>query len=241
MRIALVSDIHGNLIALEALLKALKHDAPDQIISLGDVAAIGPSPHEVIANLRALQWPTVMGNADYWMLNPKPNPEAEGLSLIFQELELWGIEQMTAEDRTFLQTFKSTIEIELGDQEGLLCYHGSPQSFHDRVLPTTTTEQLDEWFGDQDAVCLAGGHTHEQMVRRYAGKTIINPGSVGLPHIEYPDRVRNPAWAEYALLDWDDGHLNIQLRCEPFDLDALLQTARNSGMPHVDLYCQDWH
>ncbi len=240
MRIALVSDIHGNLIALEAIFRALKRHAPEQIISLGDVAGFGPEPHEVIAILREHQWPTVVGNSDHALLNPTLNPDAEGLSLAFQEIKLWGSEQLTLEDKAYLQTFQPTVEIELDGTARLLCYHGSPHSFHDEVLPTTPTEQLDEWFGGQEAICLAGGHTHQPMVRRYAGRAIINPGSVGLPYIEYPDRVRNPAWAEYALLDWDDGHLNIQLCCEPFDLDALLQTARDSGMPHVNLYCQDW-
>lgn len=242
MRIALISDIHGNLVALEALLEALKRAAPDQVICLGDIAATGPQPHEVVSLLRELHWPIVMGNTDDWLLNPVPDPNAEGPTRILEEIELWSAAQLTDEDREFIRTFPGTIEIPLGDREKLLCYHGSPRSFHDEILPSTPTEQLEAWFLGSDAICFAGGHTHERMVRGYWGSTVLNPGSAGLPQIVGKDgAARNPVWAEYALLDWESGRLNIQLCCEPFSLDALLQSIRASTMPHAAIYAQDWH
>lgn len=242
MRIALISDIHGNLVALEALLGALKRAAPDQVICLGDIAATGPQPHEVVSLLRELRWPIVMGNTDDWLLNPVPDPDAEESMRIIEEIELWSAAQLTDEDREFIRAFPATLEVPLGDQEKLLCYHGSPRSFHDEILPSTPVEQLEAWFLGSDAICFAGGHTHERMVRSCWGSTVLNPGSVGLPQIVGKDgTVRNPIWAEYALLDWENGRLNIQLCCEPFSRDALLQSIRTSTMPHGAVYAQDWH
>ncbi|MBB6098397.1 putative phosphodiesterase [Deinobacterium chartae] len=72
MKIALVSDIHGNLLALEALLADLGRERPDQVVCLGDLATDGPRPREVIRSVRALGWPTVAGNTDTWLLGPQP-------------------------------------------------------------------------------------------------------------------------------------------------------------------------
>ncbi|NIW96181.1 MAG: hypothetical protein GWN20_25895, partial [Phycisphaerae bacterium] len=74
MRLAIISDIHGNLIALEAVLAVLAQEEIDQMVCLGDVAATGPQPHETIARLRELNCPVVMGNTDDWLLNPHPHP-----------------------------------------------------------------------------------------------------------------------------------------------------------------------
>jgi predicted phosphodiesterase len=240
MRIALISDIHGNLTALETVIKALRLAAPDQVICLGDVAALGPNPREVIAVLRDFNWPVIMGNTDDWLLDPKPNPDGGSLEHLIDEIELWGAEQLTDEDRAYIRTFLPALELDLDDTRKLLCYHGSPRSYHDRILPTTPVERLDPWFAGLEAVCYAGGHTHERMVRSYQGGMLINPGSVGLPRIMQGNSVYNPVWAEYALIEWRGGCINIQLHCEAIDVDQLQKEAEASGMPHHELYCRGW-
>ena len=86
MRIGLISDIHGNLIALESVLSELKREQVDSMICLGDVAALGPQPHEVIERLRKLNCPVVMGNTDDWYLQPLPEGDDE-----LRELAGWGL------------------------------------------------------------------------------------------------------------------------------------------------------
>ncbi len=126
MRIGLIADIHGNLIALESVLSELKQDEVDRIICLGDVAALGPQPHEVIERLRELNCPVVMGNTDDWYLQPIPEGDDE-----LREIVQWGLQQFTDSDLDYLRSFQPVIEMTLDADVKLLCYHGSPRSYND--------------------------------------------------------------------------------------------------------------
>ena len=87
MRVALISDIHGNLVALETVLAEIERDEPDHIVCLGDVAATGPRPHETVERLRALEGSVVMGNTDAPMLGPMPEVGAHGTAWYTDELD----------------------------------------------------------------------------------------------------------------------------------------------------------
>jgi diadenosine tetraphosphatase ApaH/serine/threonine PP2A family protein phosphatase len=80
------------------------------------------------------------------------------------------------------------------------------------------------------------------MLRRYQSSLLINPGSVGLPFDRYPTdaATRNPAWAEYAVVEADGPRLNLELHRVPYDLDALKRAIRASGMPHAEEWLADW-
>ena len=241
MRVALLSDIHGNLFALETVLNALTQAKIDQIVCLGDVVLFGPQPGAVLARMQALACPVVMGNTDGWALAPQPYPERDEQSAIFNAIELWGAQQRTEADRAYLRTFQATVELDLGDGMTLLCYHGSPRSYHDAIVATTPDAELAAMIGTPQASLLAGGHTHAQYVRRYQDKVLLNPGSVGLPYETLPSGVdRNPPWAEYAIVEWTGGQLDITLRRAPYDVAPLLAAAKASGMPHAEWWCKDW-
>ena len=241
MRIALLSDIHGNLFALEAVLALLERETIDQIICLGDVALFGPQPGAALARMQVVACPVVMGNTDGWALAPQPYTGDEEQSAIFNAIELWGAQQLTDGDRAYLRTFQATVELALGDGMTLLCYHGSPRSYHDAIVATTPDTEIAALFGNEQAQLLAGGHTHAQYVRRYRDKLLLNPGSVGLPYETLPSGLdRNPPWAEYAVIDCANGELDVALRRAPYDIAPLLTTARASGMPHAAWWCKDW-
>jgi len=241
MRIALVSDIHGNLPALEAVLDDITRLKPDRIVCLGDVAAFGPQPRQVLARLREMSPAIVMGNTDAWLLDPKPHPIRDENSQRVTEIELWAAEQLTDDDRAFIRNFQPTITLPLGADADLLCYHGSPRSFHDAIHATTPEEELELMFAGHQALVLAGGHTHEQFLRRYHTSYLINPGSVGLPFERLPDGgARNPAWAEYALVGWENGRLGVDFRRVPFELDALIAAVQGSDMPHGEWWIGEW-
>jgi putative phosphoesterase len=244
-RIGILSDIHGNLVAFEAVLAALRAEGIERLVCLGDVAASGPQPREVVQRLRALRCPVVMGNADEEALNP-PEPAAgadEDMRRI-REINRWTAAQLSADEREFVAGFSSTVTILLADGGSVLCYHGSPQSYDDMLLPTTPAEELDTLLGDaaMAATVLAGGHTHQQMLRRHHKALVINPGSVGLAFDRVPPGpgTRNPSWAEYAVLTDRAGDLRIELRRARFDGVALVAAARASGMPHAEWYASDW-
>jgi predicted phosphodiesterase len=241
MQLAIVSDIHGNLVALEALVAALAAEGITQVICLGDVVAFGPQPRQTLARLRQLDWPVVMGNTDAWLLEPKPHPKRDEDSERVTEIEMWSAEQLAAEDKAYIGTFRPVIERPLGNQATLLAFHGSPRSYHDVIKATTPDEELAPFFEGYQATLLAGGHTHTPLLRRWRSSYILNPGSVGLPwHEVAPGEIINPAWAEYVLLGWQDGSLEISLRRVPYDVKELIRVAKASRLPHLDWWLRDW-
>ena len=230
MRVALISDIHGNLVALEAVLADLGHEQPDRILCLGDVAATGPQPRETLDRLRALGWPIVMGNADAALLGPIPETEADGDVRRIEEVDRWCAGQLSPADLDYLRGFRPTLEVSLGHGLTLLCFHGSPRSFDDLIEATTPEDELEYLFSGHDAAVMAGGHTHAQLVRRHGERTVLNPGSVGL----------NPPWAEYALVSSEGGDLRIEMRRMELSGEAVARVAIESGMPHAEWWASFW-
>lgn len=242
MRVALVADIHGNLVAFDAVLDDIAGERVDRVVCLGDVAAFGPQPAEVVARLREVGCPVVMGNADAELLAPRAAP-ADELFRRLWEIDAWTIARLTDADRAFIGTFQPTIPVALDGGITLLCYHGSPQSFDDQIRATTGDDELARFFAGFSAQLFAGGHTHLQMLRRYRDALVLNPGSVGLAYdrVPGPDTVvRNPPWGEYALLTVAGGRLGVDLRRVPFDVAALRRAAHDNGMPHADWWCAEW-
>ena len=242
MRLALISDIHGNAVALDAVLIALKKQHIDAIICLGDVAASGPQPTQVIAQLKAIGCPVVMGNTDDWLLQPQLKEKSDDFSGRLQDVELWGSQQLSAADREYVSTFQSTIEFPLANDKMLLCYHGSPRSYREGIVATTPDDELNQIFAGRQAAIMAGGHTHIQMFRRYKDVLLLNPGSVGLAidRVSPFEEIRNAAWAEYAIINIEDGSLSVEMHRIPFDFQAVIQAVLSNGMPHAEWWISEW-
>ncbi|MCC6905243.1 MAG: metallophosphoesterase family protein [Anaerolineae bacterium] len=247
MRIALISDIHGNAIALDTVLRRIEAEEVDRIICMGDVTAVGPQPRECLDRVAALGCPLIMGNHDRWLLTgddgllvPKSSQDDAELFRVVKDIDSWCREQLSPGDLDFISTFQQSIEVTLseglsGEVLKMLVFHGSPKLDTDIILSSTPAQALDEMLGETDATLLAGGHTHVQMIRRHHAKVIINPGSVGAP-FEFTPRgeIRNPWWAEYAMITVEKGHLGIDLRRLHCDQHAITQAVRQARMPHID-------
>lgn len=240
MNIALISDTHGNFVALNAVLEQLRHEPIDQIVFLGDAVALGPQPREVLSALRDLNGRCVLGNTDDWLLDPQPETATDEATLRLLDLFAWCREQLSAADIEFMRTFAATQKIELDERTSLLCFHGSPHSCRDVILATTPEADLDRMLAGATARLFVGGHTHVQLLRAHREVTIINPGSVGSPALLRAGRRVHPARAEYAVLHWQDGECRVDFRRVPLRLDRILQAARDSGMPHVEWWCSEW-
>jgi predicted phosphodiesterase len=243
MPVAIISDIHGNLIALDAALNAIAARDIQSIICLGDVAATGPQPREVIARLKRIGCPVVMGNTDGWLLEPKLKAHKDPDKRRIQEMELWAAKQLTPEDRAYLASFQPTITYELGDGKQLLAYHGSPRSYSEHISPTMPDDELDAALSGYQADIFIGGHTHMQMFRRHRRSLILNPGSVGLAFDQawpFDTTVRNTPWAEYAIIDTLNGELTVEFHRVPFDIQSFVQVMLASGIPHAEWAAADW-
>lgn len=156
MLVALISDLHGNLIALEAVLADLELERPDRAVCLGDVAATGPQPRETVERLRELGYPVVMGNADAELLRPIPDAEGEEARKIV-EIYRWCAGRLSSDHLEYLRGFRPTLEVPLAPEHTLLCFHGSPRSFDEVIVAATPEDGLDEMLSGQEAAVVAGG------------------------------------------------------------------------------------
>jgi putative phosphoesterase len=238
MRIGLVSDIHGNLLALDAVLAELEREELDWVVCLGDVVA-GPRANDALGRIRALGCPVIMGNWDAWSVDGMPEPSTPVEEKLYAIGAYWA-ERLRDDDRDFIRSFAPTLELEL-EQGTLLCFHGSPNSFDHWIVATTPDEEVAEMLAGFDAPVLVGGHTHLQMLRRYSESLFVNPGSVGLPfELWSRDDVSIAPRAEYAVLTSSDGRLHVDLRRTTYDVDAHVRGGLGSGMPHADWWAASW-
>ena len=239
MKIAIISDIHGNCVALDAVLNDINGMDVDQIVCLGDAVQGGPQPADVVARLRKLDCPVVMGNADDWLLTGVDSgaeniPEERRLRM--DAVRDWQLTQLTETDLAFIHAFKPTVQINLDDERTLLCYHGSPQSFDHVILPQTPDEEVRGYLQPKEQTIYTGGHTHMQFIRHFGRTFHFNPGSVGVAyrHDQPDDHFRLDPWGEYALLTSRFGNLSLEFRRVMFDVELLASIYKTSGRPFAE-------
>lgn len=246
MNVALISDIHGNLVALETVLEEIQREAPDRIVCLGDVVHGGPEPIAALERIRELDCPVINGNTDEWLLSmemPDEYDEQEKPQETF-DIGEWTADRLTTAHERFIESFEDTVEIELPGGSRLLCYHATPQSPWGRLEVETPDAELDQIIESTDADVLVGGHNHNQMLRRYLNVTFVNTGSVGMPF--GTTRSTREAlggyqpWAEWAMIEATDDGFGIDLRRTRLDVDAVIQSHRESDVPHSELLIEGW-
>jgi putative phosphoesterase len=237
--LGVVSDIHGNLSALDAVLADLEREGADEVVCLGDVA-VGPEPRETLARVRGLGLDVVMGNWDAWAIDGFPQARGEPMGK-FLEQGAWWAKQLSSSDRAFMRTFLPRFELRFPDVS-LLCFHGSPSSYDDMILATTPHEELLDLLTGFDAPLMLGGHTHVQLTRLIAGTLLVNPGSVGLPFrgVAPGEFQFISPWAEYALVRVDDGHLSVDHRRVAYDVENVLRRVIDAGAPHAEWWASTW-
>ncbi|MFT5685395.1 MAG: putative phosphoesterase [Myxococcota bacterium] len=221
MRVALISDLHANVVALEAVLADAERAEVDAILCLGDVATLGPQPAEMLARLAELGCTCIRGNHDDFLLDHALIRRYTEAAIVVEAVE-WCQERTTDAQREFLASFVPHVRIPLGGGLDLFAFHGTPRSNMEDLLATTPTEQLDAMLDGHRAAVMACGHTHIQMLRQHRGTLIVNPGSVGMPFAEFVHGSEPVLmWhAEYAIVTVRDGVVSADLRRVPVDMVA---------------------
>lgn len=240
MRIALISDLHGNMVSLSAVLEHAKHMRVDTLVCLGDVATLGPAPSRVLETLAELQCPCILGNHDEFLLDPDLIRTYTESPIVMSAVDACRA-TLSASELEQLSTFRATLDLDT-EHVTLGLFHGSPRSHMENLLATTPIEELDAALGEHRATVMAGGHTHIQMVRQHRGTLLVNPGSLGLPFEEFvaggPPRIL--AHAEYATIDAVRGSVTVSLHRIPMDRGALIAQAANWDNPLRDYLVQQY-
>lgn len=227
MRIAVLSDVHGNLAALEAVLLDASRRGVEGVVHLGDLVGYGPHPGECVERVRAEGIPGVVGNYDLAVCHPDAG---EGLaqflkasiSEVGRATYLWTRARVDEGARAFLRELPAQLRVEEG-RLGLLFTHGSPERPNEYLAPDTPEERLRQLFDGTGADVLVVGHTHLPQARPVGDRLLLNPGSVGKPKDGDPR-------ASYLVLDTDDGLRAEHVRVE-FDVESVARASIESGLP----------
>jgi predicted phosphodiesterase/ketosteroid isomerase-like protein len=184
MRLAIVSDIHGNLAALEAVIAALERERPELVVQGGDLALGGAHPAEVVDRVRELDWPGVVGNTDELLWRPDQLALQEArapklcdlLRVLFESQAPATRELLGPERLAWLRALPAERLV-----EGVLLLHASPGDLWWAPSPDAEDEALLATYGGLGAGTVVYGHIHRPYVRALAGLTVANSGSVGMP------------------------------------------------------------
>jgi putative phosphoesterase len=231
MRIAIVSDIHGNLTALEAVLADLKTVAPDVILHGGDLAHGGARPAEVVDRIRELGWPGVCGNTDEMLWAPETLREFAGKSPArFQRMfEMIGEIGTTAREWLGEERIAWMKTIPREQRCGAVALvHASPGDLWRAPSPDAVDSHLLGVYGSLSAPVAVYGHIHQPYVREMGGLTVANTGSVSS---SYDGDTR----ASYLVVE--DGRAAIR-RVE-YDVEAEARALLGSVLPHAEWVCRN--
>ena len=217
MRVAVLSDVHGNVVALDAVLADV--GGVDGHWFLGDLVAHGPRPGECVRRVRALPGlVAVRGNTDRYVLTEPPDPV---MTASFD----WTRSRLSADDLAWL----GALPVEARPQEGVLLVHASPGRDDGPGLDPDDGDEASvaRCFTAGAADLILVGHTHHPEERRLAGAHVVNPGSVSLPRT-------SDARTRYAVLTSGDAGWTVENRAVPYDRDAVLADLASADHPSAD-------
>jgi putative phosphoesterase len=220
MRLLLLSDIHGNIEALNAILDNVQYD---QAICMGDLVDYGPDPLAVIDWIRDNRIPTVRGNHDNAValhVDCGCGYKSKHLSEATREYT-WG--QITEKEEEYLMSLPLSLDFTF-DGLKIRAIHGSPKSFFDYIYPDTPLDKVEQMLEGVSCDFLLAGHTHVPMIRKVSGLTMLNPGSVGQP--------RDHDWQASCMV-FDTAVQKPEIIRLDYDIDKTTGKIRKS-MPHAD-------
>jgi putative phosphoesterase len=231
MRVALISDLHANELALVAVRRRIAELGVDLVACLGDVATMGARPREVLDHVRDLGGPCILGNHDEFLFDRALVEGYAGGAIVAAAVD-WCTHELRPHDLDFVRGFAREATLDL-DGVTLRLFHGSPRSNLEDLLATTPPDKLDEALAGRAAPVLAGGHTHLAMLRQHHGMLLVNPGSVGMPIQDYVGG-RAPVvldHAEFAIVDGGPRGVEVTLHKVALDRRALRAQADSADHP----------
>jgi putative phosphoesterase len=235
MRVAIVSDIHGNLRAFQAVLADLRQVAPDLILHGGDLAAGGAHPADIIDHIRSLGWPGVGGNTDEMLWAPQrleefaaAHPKLSPILVRVQDTIAPTLSALGTERLRWLEALPA-----LYSHESFGLVHASPNDLWRAPMPNASDDELRNTYAPLGAPIVVYGHIHCPYIRQLPGMIVANTGSVSQ---SYDGDIR----ASYLLVDAEPNRSNLSLlptlaiRRVAYDVAGEAAELRRSGLPHAE-------
>jgi predicted phosphodiesterase len=231
MRIALLSDIHSNYHALEAVLADIARRGVDRVLCLGDITLKGPLPKECVGRVRDLGCPVVLGNTDGAYspeFHPSRFPPQNASQVAAREDFERHWQTLTEADREWLQSFPLALS-ETWEGVRMDFFHATPTDNYVLYWPWSPNAELAALRMSDETGLSAFGHCHRAFVRYPQGRVIINTGSVGIPFDGDP----RPS---YGLVEVEHGTALAGIIRVPYDPEPAIRAAQDVGMRGWELF-----
>lgn len=223
LKIAVLSDIHGNAAALKSVLERIKSDGISKLIILGDVVLKGPMPAESLRLLRndefeILAW--IKGNTDLWFW--------EEVALDNEPYFRYAKAALCDEELSFIKALPERSSLNICAYS-ILCVHGTPKSIVQAIDGSVSKEYIEDSISGVNEDIILCGHSHEAYIGEVQGKKIFNAGSVGNP-LDGDNR------ASYGIIDFDGSEVKLlNMRLE-YDFEEIIEAAKERSFPNAESY-----
>lgn len=228
MKLAFISDIHGNALALDAVLNDIKAKNVDKVYVLGDICYRGPEPQRALDLIRSLDCDVIKGNADVWVVRGVQQGEVPDhvLELMNKERD-WIVSQLSDESIDYLRELPTQLNLEV---EGIRihAFHATPDSLFEVVSPSVSDETILEKLVTTEADLFIYAHIHKPYIRFINGKCIMNIGSVGLPF----DALNKAA---YSIVEITEGTIQTSNVRVSYDVQKVAEQYKNVGYPNAEM------
>lgn len=240
IRVAVISDIHGNLPAFRAVLAELDRRGPFEfVVGGGDYCFGGAFPAEALALVRERQFDCVRGNTDEWIVElatagripAQAYEPADKHTGVQAEVDRWAVERLSADAIDFLGGLPIEWRIVGPSGQRLAFVHATPWSTHQTVLPNAPLDVANSMLDAAEVDTLIYGHIHHAYVRAVDGRTLACAGSVGMPF----DGIARPCF----LIASDEGEgWNLEHVRVDYDVQAYAETLINCGIPNAGVFAE---
>lgn len=227
-RVAIVTDIHANLAALDASLAAIDTMDVEAVYCGGDLVGYGPRPNEVCRVIEQRAIPTIYGNYDYAIARDLEDCGCAYVTQhdrdLGQQSVAWTLEHTDQRAKDFMRELPFDLRFELGERRVRLV-HGSPRKVNEYLFEDKPARLFERIAADADCDVLVFGHTHKPWIHSYGDVLFVNCGSVGKP------KDGDPRCA-FAILEADsDGQVRASIQRVPYDAETVAREVAAAGLP----------
>ncbi|MGM0875358.1 MAG: metallophosphoesterase family protein [Bacillota bacterium] len=229
MRIAFISDIHGNAVALESVLEDIKKKNIDRICILGDLCYRGPEPVRSLNIVRSLNTEVIKGNADEWVVRGVRKGEVpdRALEMMNEERE-WTVSKLQQSDLDYLANLPKELSLEIKGVS-IHAFHATPNNLFHVIPPNADDEDIkNKLMSSTKSEIYIYAHIHKPYIRFINGQVVMNIGSVGLPF----DGVTK---ASYGVIEINEAGFSTSIERVDFDLQRVVDQYLEENYPNANM------